>query len=787
MSREIEQPYRRALTAPGSLARRGQHGASRERCGGRGPACARSAAPRRADRSAPEERGAVFLRADRLEGNADKTHRGLRQGRAAHASRDRARRLAAVRRGQRRDLGQGRRHAAQGARLDQRSRGQVPARARDRLLRPAALLPLRERRARRGQGDPLRRPRPVRGDARRSTRAALRPTTTGTCAATRSRSTSCARSAPRATRACTSSACPVMYTPWLEFPLSERAQVRVPHADHRVDADSRLRGRRRRTTSTSRRTTTRRSTPRIMTRRGVQIAGQGRYLFRAGGGRGASPRSCRTTGITDDTRWAFSWKHNQQFLPWLTGYVNYNRVSDATYLADFADRIVGDVAEDAAGGSGARSRRTGRCRRARARAVVPDAAGSEPCRRGHTAVQHAAAGEGGAERVRLAGPHLERARRVRALLAVRARSDRRSRHVLSVAALDSPGQRVVRQRARRRSRRGSTTSTSPRPACPTVAPASRCRSRAWTRVSCSSATRRSSAASFVQTLEPRAMYTYIPFRNQNQLPVFDTVLDDFNFTQLFSENRFIGGDRVGDTNQLALAVTSRLLDPATGAERFRFAVGQRFYFEDQQVNLPGTTPQKAGLVRLPGRRGRPALGCVVADRPHAIRLRNVAGRSLQPRHALQPAPGKVLSLIYRYSRELVDQVGGQSELKQTYLSGAVAAVRQLDLRGRVELLLSRPQDAGGGRRAGVQWRVLGAARRRTAADHDHRDANQLDLRAARAQWTGARGYEPPRASAAHGSRVTCARTIRRSSSATAASIPFRNSDERKYDGTAAVF
>ena len=43
--------------------------------------------------------------------------------------------------------------------------------------------------------------------------------------------------------------------------------------------------------------------------------------------------------MTDTTRWAFSWKHNQQFTPWLSGYVNYNRVSDSTYLADFADRI----------------------------------------------------------------------------------------------------------------------------------------------------------------------------------------------------------------------------------------------------------------------------------------------------------------------------------------------------------------------------------------------------------------------------------------------------------------
>jgi len=174
--------------------------------------------------------------------------------------------------------------------------------------------------------------------------------------------------------------------------------------------------------------------------------------------------------------------------------------------------------------------------------------------------------------------------------------------------------------------------------------------------------------SFLQTLEPRAMYTYIPFRSQNQLPVFDTVQDDFNFTQLFSENRFIGGDRVGDTNQLAIAVTSRLLDPATGAERFRLAIGQRFYFEDQQVTLPGTAPQKAGSSDfLVGAEGR------LSEAWSLIGLMQYDfGSSQFERFNLgtryNPAPGKVLNLTYRYSRELVDQVGGQSQLKQTYLS-----------------------------------------------------------------------------------------------------------------------
>src|SRR4030095_8189533 len=66
----------------------------------------------------------------------------------------------------------------------------------------------------------------------------------------------------------------------------------------------------------------------------------------------------------------------------------------------------------------------------------------------------------------------------------------------------------------------------------------------------------------VQTLEPRAFYVYIPFRNQSNLPVFDTALDDFSFSSLFTENRYIGNDRVGDANQLTLALTSRFIDPA---------------------------------------------------------------------------------------------------------------------------------------------------------------------------------------------------------------------------------
>ncbi len=95
---------------------------------------------------------------------------------------------------------------------------------------------------------------------------------------------------------------------------------------------------------------------------------------------------------------------------------------------------------------------------------------------------------------------------------------------------------------------------------------------------------------FVQTLEPRAFYLFVPFDNQDDLPVFDTGEYSFNFSQLFREDRFSGADRMGDANQLTLALTSRLLDASSGDELFRASIGQIRYFRDRRVTLPGSAP-----------------------------------------------------------------------------------------------------------------------------------------------------------------------------------------------------
>jgi LPS-assembly protein len=96
----------------------------------------------------------------------------------------------------------------------------------------------------------------------------------------------------------------------------------------------------------------------------------------------------------------------------------------------------------------------------------------------------------------------------------------------------------------------------------------------------------------IQTLEPRVYYVNIPFREQSQIPLFDTAIADFNYAQIFSENLFSGGDRINDANQLTAAVTSRMLLPSSGQEVLRGTFGQRYYFKDQQVTLAGDTPPR---------------------------------------------------------------------------------------------------------------------------------------------------------------------------------------------------
>lgn len=93
----------------------------------------------------------------------------------------------------------------------------------------------------------------------------------------------------------------------------------------------------------------------------------------------------------------------------------------------------------------------------------------------------------------------------------------------------------------------------------------------------------------LQTLEPRALYVRTPYRDQNSLPNYDSGAKDFNVGTAWTENVFGGNDRISDTHALTLGVSSRLIDPASGVEAARFGIAQRLRLSDQNVVLPGGT------------------------------------------------------------------------------------------------------------------------------------------------------------------------------------------------------
>jgi LPS-assembly protein len=98
----------------------------------------------------------------------------------------------------------------------------------------------------------------------------------------------------------------------------------------------------------------------------------------------------------------------------------------------------------------------------------------------------------------------------------------------------------------------------------------------------------------LQTLEPRLYYVWIPYKDQSQIPLFDTSVADLNYAQIFTENYYLGWDRISNANQLTAAVSTRIIVPTTGQEAFRALVGQRYYFTPQQVQLNPQTPLRTG-------------------------------------------------------------------------------------------------------------------------------------------------------------------------------------------------
>ena len=211
---------------------------------------------------------------------------------------------------------------------------------------------------------------------------------------------------------------------------------------------------------------------------------------------------------------------------------------------------------------------------------------------------------------------------------------------------------------------------------------------------------------YTQTIEPRLFYVYIPNKNQDKLPIFDSALSDLNLTSLFTENQFTGNDRVNNANQLSLALTTRMIDKDSGAERIAATIGQRYYFTDQKVVLPGGFASKnnssdiiaALTARLSNQWNLDAFWQYNTDGSGIVRS-NVLAR-------YNPEPGKLLNAGYRYTQDFLEQINlsGQWSLSRGWygIGRFNYSIREKTL---IESLAGLEYDAGCWQARAVMQRV----------------------------------------------------------------------------------
>ena len=162
------------------------------------------------------------------------------------------------------------------------------------------------------------------------------------------------------------------------------------------------------------------------------------------------------------------------------------------------------------------------------------------------------------------------------------------------------------------------------------------------------------STAFRQTLEPRLFYVRTPFRDQSQIPNFATSELDFGFAQIFSDNPFVGGDRIADANHVTVGATSRFVDTNNGIERIRVVLAQRYFITSQQVTLSGSPQDDRRSDLLAGLSGQ------ITDRwslDSGIQYNADQGRTEKYLVAARyrPGPAQLLNLGYRFTRDSLHQ------------------------------------------------------------------------------------------------------------------------------------
>jgi LPS-assembly protein len=178
-----------------------------------------------------------------------------------------------------------------------------------------------------------------------------------------------------------------------------------------------------------------------------------------------------------------------------------------------------------------------------------------------------------------------------------------------------------------------------------------------------------------QTQEPSLYYLSIPYRDQLRYPLFDSGLADFYFSQILSENRFSSYDRINNARQLTAALTTRLIDPKTGGERLRAMIGQRYYFEPLKVGLQGETLYHDNYSDFLAALSGQVAPKTYVDTALEYNFKHATTERVTFAARYQPDYGKVVSVAYRYSRGVNWSTRQQN----------VEEMRQIDIAGQWRL------------------------------------------------------------------------------------------------------
>ena len=198
---------------------------------------------------------------------------------------------------------------------------------------------------------------------------------------------------------------------------------------------------------------------------------------------------------------------------------------------------------------------------------------------------------------------------------------------------------------------------------------------------------------YLHTLEPRLYYLYVPHAGQNELPVFDSSVFSLDYNALFRENRFSGYDRIGDANQLTLALGSRLINRKTGRQTASFQLAQSFYLEDQEIirQILGAQGQLIDIGMPENDLLSPVIIEANANLRHDLTLgaevywdsNDNITRKMALTAQYNPAGGKVINLAYRVRRAETGQVRRvPTDIEQSDLSFSWPLTHRLNAVGR---------------------------------------------------------------------------------------------------------